>query len=141
DRTARVVDALSEQVLAEASLLALPHVRDGLQRTVAGPGDGATATAVVEQRVNSLLEHALLVVHDDLGGSEVDQASQAVISAGDAAVQVVEGRRGEAATVELHHGAQVRRDDRDGVQHHAGGVAATGEEGVDHLESLERTGL
>jgi hypothetical protein len=67
DRTARVVHALAEQVLAEAALLALEHVAEGLQRTVAGTGDGATAAAVVEQGVDGLLQHALLVVDDDLG--------------------------------------------------------------------------
>ena len=35
DRTARVVDTLAEQVLAEPTLLALQHVRERLQRTVA----------------------------------------------------------------------------------------------------------
>ncbi len=35
DRTCRVVDALAEQVLAEAALLALDHVRQGLERAVA----------------------------------------------------------------------------------------------------------
>ena len=35
DRTARVVDALAEQVLTEATLLALQHVGERLQRTVA----------------------------------------------------------------------------------------------------------
>ena len=34
DGAARVVDALAEQVLAEASLLALEHVGEGLQRAV-----------------------------------------------------------------------------------------------------------
>ncbi len=49
DRAAGVVHALAEEVLTEAALLALEHVRDGLQGTVAGASDGATATAVVEQ--------------------------------------------------------------------------------------------
>src|SRR5210317_2404599 len=39
DRTARVVDALAEQVLAEAALLALDHVRERLQRALVGARD------------------------------------------------------------------------------------------------------
>ncbi len=66
DRTARVVDALAEQVLAEPALLALEHVGERLQRAVARAGDGPAAAAVVEQRVDGLLQHALLVVDDDL---------------------------------------------------------------------------
>src|SRR5450432_2053502 len=36
DRTARVVDALAEQVLAEATLLALDHVGERLERALVG---------------------------------------------------------------------------------------------------------
>src|SRR4029078_3558198 len=70
---ARVVDALAEQVLAEPALLALEHVGERLQRAVARARDGPAAAAVVEQSVDGLLQHALLVVDDDLrraGGQE-----------------------------------------------------------------------
>src|SRR5690606_5808263 len=67
DRTARVVDALTEQVLAEPTLLTLQHVAEGLQRAVTRSCDRATTTAVVEQGVDGLLQHPLLVVDNDLG--------------------------------------------------------------------------
>ena len=66
DRAARVVDALAEQVLAEAALLALEHVGEALQLVVARAADRAAAPPVVDQRVAGLLQHALLVAHDDL---------------------------------------------------------------------------
>src|SRR4028119_1810078 len=53
-RTARIVDALAEQVLAEAALLALEHVAERLQRTLVGASDGAAAAAVVEQSAGRL---------------------------------------------------------------------------------------
>ena len=138
DRAARVVHALAEQVLAEPPLLALQHVRQRLQRTVAGARDRAAAPAVVEQRVDGLLEHPLLVVHDDLGRLQVEQPLQPVVPVDDAAVQVVQVRGREPPAVELHHRAQVRRDDRHGVEHHAHGrVAALGEVG-DDLQPLDR---
>src|SRR5690606_16123760 len=59
DRAAGIVYALAEQVLAEPALLALEHVRERLQRALVGAGDGAAAAAVVEQRVDGLLQHAL----------------------------------------------------------------------------------
>src|SRR5207248_7031014 len=74
DRTAGVVDALAEQVLTEAALLALQHVGQRLERTVAGTGHRTAATAVVEQRVDRFLPHALLVGHDDLGRTEIEKA-------------------------------------------------------------------
>ena len=58
-RTAGVVDALAEQVLAEPALLALQRVAQRLQRTVVGAAQHAAAAAVVEQRVHGFLEHAL----------------------------------------------------------------------------------
>jgi hypothetical protein len=141
DRTARVVDALAEQVLAEPALLALQHVADGLQRTIPRPGHRTPAAAVVEQRVDGLLQHPLLVVDDDLGRLQVEQPLQPVVPVDHAPVQVVQVRRREPATVELHHRAQVRRDHRHGVEHHAGRQrTALGEVGHD-LQPLDRLEL
>ena len=130
-----------EQVLAEATLLSLEHVAQGLQGAVAGTGDGATAAAVVEQGVDGLLQHPLLVVDDDLGGTEVDQATETVVAVDHAAVQVVQVGGREAATVELDHRTQLRRDDRDDVQDHRGRAHAGLEERADDLEALDRTDL
>ena len=143
DRTAGVVDALAEQVLAEPALLALEHVGQRLERAVARAGDRPAAAAVVEQRVDGLLQHALLVVDDDLGRAEVEQALQAVVAVDDPAVEVVEVGGGEAATVELHHRAQLRRDHRHDVEDHgprvvdpAAVVVAAVERG-DDLQALD----
>jgi hypothetical protein len=137
DRTAGVVDALAQQVLAEAALLALERLGERLERTSATAGDGTAAAAVVEEGVHGLLEHALLVVDDDRRGVEVEQALEAVVAVDDATVEVVEVGRREAAAVELHHGAQVGRDDGDDVEDHVRGVVAALEEGVDDLEALD----
>ncbi len=141
DRTARVVDALTEQVLAETTLLTLEQIGQRLQRTVTRSGDWAAAAAVVEQRVHGLLQHPLLVVDDDLGRAQIDQSLEAVVAVDHAAVQVVQVGGGEAATVELNHRAQLRRDHRNGVEHHAHGRVAVGLEGRDNLEPLERAQL
>ncbi len=141
DRTAGVVDALAQQVLPEPALLALEHVRQRLQRTVARPGHRPAAAAVVEQRVDGLLQHPLLVVDDDLGRAEVEQPLEPVVPVDHPAVEVVEVGRGEPATVELHHRAQVRRDHRDAVEHHPVRGVAGVEEGRDDLETLQRPGL
>ena len=115
DRTAGVVDALAEQVLAEPALLALQHVGQRLQRAVARPGDRPATTAVVEQRVDGLLQHALLVVDDDLGRAEVEQPLEAVVAVDHAAVQVVEvgrwrsGHRRAAPSGAVPAGSPARR--------------------------------
>src|ERR1044071_7835161 len=107
---------------AEPALLALEQVGEGLEGAVAGTGDRTAATAVVEQGVDRLLQHALLVVDDDLGRPEIEQPLQPVVAVDHPAVEVVEVGRREAATVELHHGTQVGRDDRHGVEDHGRGV-------------------
>jgi hypothetical protein len=106
-----------------------------------GPVTGRPRRPLSNSAVDRLLQHALLVVHDDLGRAEVEQSLQPVVAVDDATVQVVQVGGREAATVELHHRTQVRRDDRDGVEHHTGGVVVGRHEGRDDLQTLERTGL
>ena len=140
-RAARVVHALAEQVLAEAALLALEHVAERLERAVARPGDGPAAAAVVEQRVDGLLQHPLLVVDDDLGRAEVEQPLEPVVAVDHAAVEVVEVRGGEAAAVELDHRAQLRRDHRDGLEDHVLGLVVGVDERRHDLQALDRAAL
>src|ERR1700722_10411510 len=66
DRAARVVDALAQEVLAEAALFALDHVGQGLQGALVGARDGTAAAAVVQQGIHRFLQHALFVAHDDV---------------------------------------------------------------------------
>ena len=90
DRTARVVDALSQKVLAETPLLALEHVGQRLECAVSRAGHRTAATTVVEQRVHRFLQHSLLVVLDDLRRHLLVEPLEAVVAVDDTAVQVVE---------------------------------------------------
>ena len=87
--------------------------------------------------VHGLLEHALLVVHDDRRGVQVEQALESVVTVDHATIQVVEVGRGEAAAVELDHRAQIGRNDRDDIQNHVRGAVAALQEGVNDLEALD----
>ena len=118
DRPARVVDALAEEVLAEPPLLAAQGLAQGLERPAVGAEVDAAALAVVEEGVDGLLEHPLLVADDELGGLELDELLQPVVAVDDPAVEVVEVGGGEAAAVEADEGPQVGRDDRDDVEDH-----------------------
>jgi hypothetical protein len=139
DGASRVVDALSEQVLAEAPLLALEHVRQRLERPVGGALYDALLLRVVEEGVDGLLEHALLVADDDIGGVEALEALQAVIAVDDAAIQVVEVGGSETPAVQLDHRPELRRDDRDHVHDHPLGLVAGAAEALDDLDALEET--
>ena len=141
-RTAGIVDALAEQVLAEPALLALEHVGERLQRPLVGAGDDAPAPAVVEQRVDRLLQHALFIADDDVGRAQLHQPLQAIVAVDDAAVEIVEVGGGEAPAVERHERPQVRRNDRHLGQDHPLRLVARVDEGLDDLQPLgEALGL
>ncbi len=140
DRTARIVDALAEQVLAEAALLALEHVGQRLERTLVRAGDHPAAAAIVEQRIDRFLQHALFVAHDDVGRAQFHQALEAVVAVDDAAIEVVEIRRREAAAVERHQRAQFGRDDRYDFEDHPFGAVARFDEAFDDLQTLDDLG-
>ena len=137
DGTAGIVHALAQQVLTEAALLALEHVGQGFQGPVAGAGDRASAAAVVDEGVHRLLQHALFVADDDVRRAQVQQSLQTVVAVDDPAVEVVQVGGGEAAAVQLHHGAQLRRDDRDHVQNHPLRLVAGIEEAFHHFQPAD----
>src|SRR5262249_31046432 len=118
DRTAGIVDALAQEVLAEAALFALQHVGERLQRPLVGAGDDAAAAAIVEERVDRLLQYALLVAHDDVGRAQLDEALQTVVAVDDAAIEIIEIRGRKAAAIQRHQRAQLGRDDRDDLEDH-----------------------
>ena len=108
--------------MPEPALLAFQNVGKGLQAALLadrGLGQGlALSHAVVDEGVNRLLKHSLLVPGDDLRGFELKEVLQPVVPVDDPAVKVVQVRGGEAAPVQLDHRPQSRRDDRDDLQEH-----------------------
>ena len=134
----RVVDALAEQVLAEAALLALDHVGQRLERAIARAEHRALAAVVVEQRVDRLLQHPLFVADDHFGRVEIDQLLQPVVAVDDAAIEVVQVAGGEIARVEQHQRTQVGRNDRDHVQHHPLGLVVAVADGLDDLQPIDQ---
>ena len=90
NRAAGIVNTLAKQVLAEAALLALEHVGQGLEGAVVRAGDRTAAAAVVNQGVDRFLQHTLLVAHNDVRCAQLKQALETVITVNNAAVQVVQ---------------------------------------------------
>src|SRR5438094_833419 len=135
-RAAGVVDALAEKVLPEPAALTLQHVRQRLEGPLVRAGDRPAAPAVVEEGVDGLLEHALLVADDDVGRVQLHEALQAVVPVDDAPVEVVQVRGGEAAAVERHEGPQVGRDHRDDLEDHPLGMVPGVLERGDDLQPL-----
>src|SRR5690606_38868679 len=107
--------ALTEQVLTEPSALTLEHIGERLERTLVRTRDHTATAAVVEQRVDGLLQHALLVADDDVRSVELDQAAQAVVAVDDAAIEIVQIAGRETSAVERDERAQIRRNHRNYV--------------------------
>ena len=141
NRTAGIVDTLTEQVLSEASLLTFKHIGERLERSVVRAGYGSAATAVVDKSVNGFLKHTLLVADYYLGCAELKELAQTVVSVDNAAVKIVEVARCEAAALELNHGTKLRRNNREHVENHPLGSVAALSERLDNLKALESLGL
>ena len=124
--------------MPETALLAFQHVGQRLQRALVGAGDDAATAAVIEQRIDRFLQHALFVAHDDIRRAQLDQALQAVVAVDDAAIEIVQIRRREAAAIERHQRAQLWRDDRHHVEHHPFRLGVRFHEGFDQLQALHQ---
>src|SRR5210317_821607 len=136
NRTTGVIDTLTEQVLTETAALAFKHIGKRLEWTLVRAGDRTTATAVVEQGVNSFLQHALFIADDHLGRAQFHQALEAVVPVNHATVKIVEVRGGKTTAIEGHQRTQFRRQDRDGFKNHPYRAIAAGDESVCNLEAL-----
>ena len=136
DRTARVIDALAEQVLPEASRLALEHIGERLERALAGPGDRAAAAAVVEQRIDGFLQHPLFVADDDVGSVELDEPLEPVVAVDHAPIEIVEIRGGETAAVERNQRTQIGRNHRQDSEDHPFRLVARFTKRVDDFQAL-----
>src|SRR4029077_14409867 len=136
DGTAGVVHALAEEVLAETPLLSLERVAEGLEGAVVGCAQDVTAAAVVKQRVDGFLKHALFVAHDDVRRAQFHELLQPVVAVDDAAIEVVQIGSGEATAVERHQRAQLRRKNRNHVENHPLRLVAALAEGFENFEAL-----
>ncbi len=126
--------------MTEAALLALERIRQRFQRAVRFVLHRIRLARVVEKRVDSFLQHALLVAQDDFRSLDFDQSLQSVVANDDTAVKVVQVRRRKAAAVQRHQRAQFGRDDRDDAQHHPFGfvLALRSAERFDDVQALQR---
>ena len=135
-RAPGIIDPFAEQVLAEAAGFALEHVAQGFERPAILAGDRAAAPAVIEQGVDGLLQHALLVADDHVRRAQFHQPLQAIIAVDHPAIEVVQIGGRETAAVERHQRPQIGRDDRDDFHHHPFRPVARAAKGVHNLQPL-----
>src|SRR5690348_16443257 len=135
-RTAGVVYALSEKVLAEPALLAFQGVAQRLERPVIGAAQHSASPAVVKERVHRFLQHALFVSNDYVWRAQLHELLQPVIADDDAPVEIVQVRRRKTAAIQWHKRAQLRRKNRNHVENHPLRFVAALAEGFQHFQAL-----
>ncbi len=138
NRTTGVVDALTQQVLTETTLLTFDHVSKRFQRTLVRTGNSATATTVIEQGINRLLQHALFVAHDNIRRIQVQQALQTVITVNNAAIQIVQIRGRKTAAIQRYQRTQIRWQNRQNLQDHPLWLVARICQRFDQLQALRQ---
>ena len=136
DRATGVVDALAEKVLTESPLLAFERVGQGLERSVVGTSKNAAPAPVVEESVDRLLQHSLLVANDHVRRLQLDELFQPVVPVDDTPIQIIQVGRREAPTVQRNQWSQLGWDDRRDAQDHPLRTVGRPTERIDHLEPL-----
>ena len=116
--TARVVNAFTKQVLTETTLFTFEHIGQRFQGTVARTGYRTATTTIVNQSVNSFLEHTFFVTNDDVRSVELEQTFQTIVTVNYTTIQIVEVGGCKTTAVKLYHGAQFRRNYRNYIQNH-----------------------
>src|SRR5213075_2103073 len=116
NRTSRIIDTLSEQVLTKTSLLTFKSSRQRLERAIVRTAKYAAAPAIVEQRIDSFLQHAFFISNDHFRCPQLDQLFQTVVAVDHTAIKIVKIRRRKAAAVERHKRTKLRRNDRDHIE-------------------------
>ena len=138
NRTTGIVDALTEKVLTETTLLTFQHIRKRLQRTLIRTGNGTTATAVIEQRIHSFLQHTLFVTDNDARRTKLHQALQTVVTVDHTTVKVVQIGSRKTTAVQRYKRTQIRRDHRNDLHDHPLRAVAGFHEVLNDFETLHQ---
>ena len=136
-RTAGIVHALTQQVLAEAALLAAQHFGKRLELAVGRTGNGLATATVVNQGIHGLLQHPLFVADHNVGRVNLHQFFEAVVAGNDPAIKLIKVRRSETTAVQLRHGADIRRQNRQDIQNHPVKMIARFAESLDYFQALD----
>ena len=135
-RAARIVNALAEQVLPEATLLAFQHVRQGFERAFIATRNHAATPPIVEQRIDGFLQHTLFIANDNVRRAQLNQPLQTVVPVDNAAIEVIQVRGRKTATIKGHERAQFRRNDRHDIHNHPFGTPTRAQKRFDNLQTL-----
>ncbi len=89
-RPTGIINSLAKQIAAEASLLALEHVAQRFELASAAPGESLAALGIVDEGVDRLLKHALLIANNHIRGAKFDESLEAIVAVDHSAVKIVQ---------------------------------------------------
>lgn len=118
NRTTGEVDALTQKVLTETTLLTSEHAGQRFEISVARACHRLAASAVVDEGVDGFLKHTFFVSYNDFRRADFLKTFKAIVAVDNPSVKVVEVAGGESAAVERNHRAKIGRNDRKHVQNH-----------------------
>ena len=101
--TTGVIHTFTKQVLTETATLTLEHVAQRFKGTVAGTCHRAAMSAIVEQRINRLLQHALFVSNYHFRRLESQEILQTVIPVDHPTIKIVQVGCANLLTARLGH--------------------------------------
>ena len=123
-------------------MLTFQAVAQRLQRTVRVSLHRARLAGVVEQRVDGLLQHALLITHNHIRSIDFHQTLQTVVADDDATVKVVQVGSGKTTAIQRDERAQLRRSHGHHLHYHPLGtvfdMVVRLAERLKHLQTLQQ---
>ncbi len=138
NRPARIVNTLAKQILPETPLLAFEHIRQGLERPLVSSGNNPAAPAIVEQDINSLLQHPLLITNNNIGCVKFQQTFESVITINNPSVEVIQIGGGKTAAFKWNKRAKIRGKNRYNLKDHPFRLIARVPECLNNKESLTK---
>src|SRR5437763_3326230 len=94
--------------------------------------------AVVEQSINSFLQHPFFVANDDVRSLEQEQVFETVIAINNPTIKIVKVRSRKTPAFQWNKRTQIRRDDRQHIENHPLGTCVRVLESLDELEALRQ---
>ena len=81
--SSRIINSPPKQVAPQSAMLTMKSFRKRLQRPVITPTNWRFLLLIMDQGINSLLEHSSLITQDDFRGTHINQLLKAVVSIND----------------------------------------------------------
>lgn len=131
-RTSAIINALAQQILAETTLLTFQHIAEALEPMLALPTHGTPAPPIINQGIDRLLEHTLLIADNNFRRMQFNQALQPIIAIDHPSIQIVQITGRKSSTIKLYHRPQIRWNHRQHGQDHPCRVVATLAKALDH---------